>query len=101
MRSDDWDRIEDVFTRALAEDESTRATWVHATCGDDHDLRVRVEELLESHDCEDTNLDVPALGPAFHIGETGLELLTRPDHPDAIGPWKPIERLGRGGMGEV
>ena len=79
-----------------------RDRYLTEAIGDDQELRRRIDRMLASEECSNPrplaqavdNLDLAAYdvttGPAINVSE----------HP-LIGPYKLLERLGTGGMGEV
>ena len=48
-----WDKAKQVFIEAAEKPSDDRAEIIRAACGDDHELRGRVEALLQFHDQED------------------------------------------------
>jgi len=86
-----------VFVNAI--EEYSREEWpsyLDSACGDDSDLRHRVELLLEAHVGAESLLDAPAIGPAATFVPTVTE---KPG--DVIGPYKLREQIGEGGFGVV
>ncbi|MCA9035563.1 MAG: serine/threonine protein kinase, partial [Planctomycetaceae bacterium] len=95
--------IRDIFlaARALPAGEE-RDRYLKTAVGDDPGLRQRVERMLASlqdaepnplvQAMENLNMDAP--------GETECLAIDVSQHP-TIGPYKLLERLGTGGMGEV
>ena len=91
---DDWPRLRKLFEDALAVPKDARGAFLDASCGDDADLRARVERLIESHDRAGSFLEdtpVPTAEPLPHVDLVGQQ----------IGHYQVEARLGAGGMGEV
>ena len=92
-------REEAIFAGAVALPAQERAAYLAQACGDDEQLRRRVEFLLQSHDRAGQFLEpVPPQGPG------GTVLIPEPpsEKPgDRIGPYKIREKLGEGGCGVV
>ena len=58
----DAQRVQDVFLLAVeAADAASRAALLDRACGDDAELRQRVEALLLAHDAAGSFLDRPAV----------------------------------------
>src|SRR4051812_14585692 len=106
------DRIEAIFAAAIdVADEAERRRLVERTCGDDADLRRRVEELLADHAAAGSLLEAPA--PAVRdllaAGAAG-DATVGPADRDVTGPYAAegagtvvgryqlLERIGEGGM---
>src|SRR5262249_7883761 len=88
---------EAIFYAALEIDAADqRAAYLDAACGDQGELRRRVEALLRRSAESAGPLDRPVGGP----GATAAELPA--ERPGAmIGPYKLLEQVGEGGMGTV
>jgi eukaryotic-like serine/threonine-protein kinase len=95
-----WQRLQDLFFDALERDPSSRAAFLHATTRDDPTLRDEIAAMLAAHD-DNRRLDseahrddgaTPASEPAARIA--GRDVVR-------AGPYRLLERIGRGGMGEV
>ena len=87
-----------IFAAALdIADAAERATYLDQVCGDNADLRRRLDELLAAQEKLGSFLARPlALPQATTDGEP---LTERPG--TVIGPYKLIEQIGEGGMGLV
>ena len=92
-----WRRIEDVFNEAADLDPDRRAAFLDGACrtpdgAPDPGLREEVERLVTL----DLGAEAFADGLRERVG-AGHEPERRPD----AGPWRLVERVGEGGMGEV
>ncbi|MCP5111874.1 MAG: protein kinase, partial [bacterium] len=93
-----WEKIWDLFDRALAQPEPQRTAWLAEACGPDTDLRKEVDSLLGAHHNAAGILDQP-------VGAYASEALSTSDDPanrdELIGPYRILQEIGRGGMGVV
>jgi serine/threonine-protein kinase len=92
-----WNRLEEVFLDALERDVSGRHAFVVESTKDDPSLAPEVEAMLAAHE-ESLALALEA------------QLIDAPSHHDVpeilgpdvrIGPYRLVEHIGRGGMGDV
>src|SRR6516165_10162105 len=104
----DPDRIEAIFTAALARVAEERAAYLDQACGGDAELRRRVEALLQAHHAAGSFLDHPAVEAATSEDVSLGRRIDPGDLPppsegpgSRIGPYKLMEQIGEGGMGLV
>ena len=92
-----WDEADRLFDEALELPPGERARWLDRHCAGNAALRRQVEALLEADAAASDFLEV-----------TGRRLADLPAEPAdpaaaglAIGPWRVVRELARGGMGVV
>ncbi|MEL6614453.1 MAG: serine/threonine-protein kinase, partial [Bacteroidota bacterium] len=100
MNADRWRRIESVFGEAADLAPEARAAFLDDACrtasGDpDPALRAEVEAMLGVEGSASDFFDEAA----DRLAEEAAALTSRP--PEHAGPWRPVELVARGGMGEV
>jgi serine/threonine protein kinase/Tfp pilus assembly protein PilF len=86
--------------------EADRAAYIAQACGDDHELRGRVEKLVRAHFQAGHFLEEPvqapqATGPLARLATTALGGAAAERPGSAIGPYKLLQEIGEGGMGTV
>src|SRR5947208_2721423 len=94
----------DIFIAALQkEDPTERQAFLDDACARQPELRRQVENLLRLHEGAGSFLEQPAAeSPATGALRDAPEHASSPEAPGAlVGPYKLIERIGEGGMGEV
>jgi Tol biopolymer transport system component/predicted Ser/Thr protein kinase len=90
MSDDRWQRIEEIFHRAVELEPEARSAFLNEACAADQSLRREVESLL-THDVED---GATFVGPA---GDDALASVI----PQSIAHYRISAKLGEGGMGTV
>src|SRR4029434_6425818 len=90
-------RAKQIFQEALDETGLARAQVVAAACGDDAELRARVEALLAAH-AEAGAFMASSMGPDAE----GLTVGDPQEGPGTtIGPYKLLQMIGEGVLGAV
>jgi serine/threonine protein kinase/tetratricopeptide (TPR) repeat protein len=100
-----WQRIDQLFDRALDVPEAERDAFLTANCAGDAELRGAVERLLAADAGNERFLESPAPwgdrsgaepSPAGDSGD-----LHATEVAASIGPYRILSRIGQGGMGVV
>jgi serine/threonine protein kinase/tetratricopeptide (TPR) repeat protein len=91
-----------IFLAALEQKTpADRAALLDEACGDDADLRRRVEALLQAHDQPGDFLSSPATAPAGTVTATIPPASSSSAGSIVAGRYKLLEEIGVGGMGSV
>lgn len=99
MAAGRWDKIEQLYHSALAQEKSRRAAFISQACGGDQALEREVRSLVEQEESTGNFLEDPAIEiAAKEFASSGP--VGRP-HPTSIGQYRIIRILGEGGMGTV
>ncbi len=90
MQNDSRHDVETLFHAATSRPSGAeRDAYLDGACGDDAELRSRVEALLDAHDAAGTFLNEPVLDSA------------REGPGRSIGAYRLLQEIGEGGMGVV
>lgn len=98
MKTVDWEKIENVFSTALALDKQERLGYLEHACANDDRMLHEVGSLIEAFEKNSSFIDQPCrdLGLKAFIGDS-KELKAG----DRLGSFEIQQLLGEGGMGRV
>jgi len=98
MTPERWQQVEEVLQAALDRAPAERTAFLDQVCGEDTDLQAEAVSLIRAHDAAADFIEEPAITHDAQVilGDDSLKNIGR-----EVGPYKIIERLGGGGMGEV
>ena len=91
-----WQRAEDLFHAALERAPEVRRAFLDEACGEDAELRRRLEILVSKDEQAGSFLESPLLSDVTAESVVRGALVGR-----QLGPYRVISWLGAGGMGEV
>jgi serine/threonine protein kinase len=102
MNRDQWDRVESLYHAALTRKSATRGAFLTEACSDEQ-VRLEVVALL-NYDSEAIDfIETPAIeGAAKQMAFDGAVAEEESElAPPAIGPYRLLQLIAKGGMGEV
>lgn len=97
MDPNDWQRIKEIFNKALELEDTEREAYLDQACSDDQRLRKEVESLLDSYG----TLGVLDKSNDELIDSMLSHQITGDKKGKQIGSYKILKTLGHGGMGSV
>ena len=105
MTPERWQQVKGVLQSALELAPSERTAFLDQSCAGDQTLRQEVDSLLEvdSQLAPESRVGLGFLGKSVHEVSVAAGLSSEADRwiGRSVGPYKIVERIGIGGMGEV
>ncbi|MBD0370953.1 MAG: PD40 domain-containing protein [Pyrinomonadaceae bacterium] len=98
MNPERWKQVKEIFHAALEVAPAERVAFLDKACSGDAEIRHEVESLIASHERTGEFIDAPAFEAAAHLLTDDADSLK---DGEAVGDYKILRRIGRGGMGEV
>jgi serine/threonine protein kinase len=98
MTPERWQQVEEVLQAVLDRAPQERAAFLNEVCAGDEELQTEASSLVSAHDAALDFIEEPAMTQDARVilGDHKLKNAGR-----EIGPYKIIDELGSGGMGEV
>ena len=97
MNSERWQKVKGLFDVAVELAPKERKRFLDKSCGNDEELRLDVENLLDSYNDAESFMEQPA---ATEVAS----LIIEPKNIEtgkSFGHYQIIKQIGAGGMGEV
>ena len=98
MTPERWQEVEEIFHAAIDRAPQERAAFLHEACAGDDELRSEAAELIDAHEEARDFIEQPAIA---HDARVLVGASVEDNIGHAVGPYRIIEQLGAGGMGEV
>ena len=98
MSAVQWERAKQILEDALRLAPARRSAFLDSACGPDGELRAEVESLIASHEQAGSQFLAAAAPEILELTPTDAH---QPQISKAIGHYRLVEEIGRGGMGQV
>ncbi len=98
MTPEQWQKVEAVLQQALDRAPQDRVSYLDEVCAGDEELHQEAVSLVDAYEDAGDFIEQPAIEHDARV-LVGDNINDRVGHE--IGPYKIVERLGAGGMGEV
>lgn len=98
MTPERWQQVEEVLQAALDRAPQERAAFLNEVCEGDEELQTEASSLVNAHDAALDFIEEPAMTQDARVilGDHKLKNAGR-----EVGPYRIMDELGSGGMGEV
>jgi tetratricopeptide (TPR) repeat protein len=93
-----WQRLKPLFHAALKESTQDRAAFIEAACGEDQELKLQLQQLVQAEMQGTQSIDAPLAnfnGP-MHVPDARFQ-----PGELVLGRFRILHAIGKGGMGEV
>jgi serine/threonine protein kinase len=98
MTPEHWQKVEEILQAALDRPPQERALFLNEACSGDAQLQREANWLIDAYNEAGDFIEEPAIAQDAHVL---LSDYLQTNIGRDVGPYKIIERLGGGGMGEV
>ncbi|MBX7170351.1 MAG: protein kinase [Pyrinomonadaceae bacterium] len=96
MKNLDWEKVEEIFEKAVEMPPTERDAYLAEVCNNDEDLRRQIEKLILADEKAENFIDSPV------FADENIEDSVPPSFlGKKVGQYRLIKELGRGGMGAV
>ena len=99
MTSESWERTKKILEDGLKLAPEKRSAFLDSACGGDAELRSEVESLIAAHEEAGSGFLGVAAPQVLDLTSESAPAASRAG--EAVGPYKIVEEIGRGGMGVV
>lgn len=100
--NEDTRQIDDIFAAAIdIASREERNRFVESACGENHEMKLRVQRLLASHDRAEGFLESAAPGLAGLSQQMAVQRSFDVSPGSTIGAYRIVKQIGEGGIGTV
>ncbi|HEY7160016.1 MAG TPA: serine/threonine-protein kinase, partial [Acidobacteriota bacterium] len=100
MNDYDWKKIDELLDTALELRPEKRKAYLDEACGNNHELRKKVEALIAADERAQSFIESPALVQHGNLLSNDQEVFNHP-FPFTFAHYQVLQEIGQGGMGKV